>query len=411
MPVAAVILALTYVLIALQRYLHTRLRMPSGALLGAVLMAVFSGIAAESALEFIPTGILLFLTGMLIISVYLQAGNAVSYFAESALRFANTPMKLLVFFVITGAVVSALALNLTAAILLAPLALSACRKAGEQPAPYLIALIIGVNLGSAATALGSPQTMFVVSLSGMGFWEYSSKMLVISTIGVVIAVLWLMLIYGRKMRGKSFGYRLDSIVSHGLNFTGIFSVAVSVAVVIAMLLGAPMPVAAMAGAALLIAVNPQPPRDVLSIVDWPLVIFIGSLFVIVGAAAESGLGGWLAGSMLPFLQTEFRAGTAIIAAVMTALTALFSGVPAAALISPVFEGLETPKALWFAIAVATTFAGNISLYGSMSNLSIIEKAQAHRGVKIGFAEFMRAGLPISLLTLAAGIEVLLITGL
>ncbi len=410
MPIAAAILVLTYVLIALQRFLRTRLKMPSGALLGAALMAVFGGIPADKTLSHIPADILLFLTGMLVIAVYLQAGNAVSFFAGSALRLANSPVKLLIFFTLTGAIVSALALNLTAAILLAPLALSICRKVGEKPAPYLIALILGINLGSAATAMGSPQTMFIVSLSGMGFWEYSSKMMVVSAVGTAAAIAWLLAIYGRQMRGRSFAGEKDASVSHGLGFTGATSVIVSAGVIIALFLGAPLPVAAMAGAAVLVAINPQPPKDVLSIVNWPLIIFIGSLFVIVGAAADAGIAGWLGESVLPFLAAEAKAGMALFVAALTALTALFSGVPAAALVSPALEGLDAPKAVWFAIAVATTFAGNVTLYGSLSNLSVIEQTAAHDEARIGALEFLRAGLPVTLITLAIGLAMLTLGG-
>lgn len=410
MPVAAIILGLTYVLIALQRFLQSRLQMPSGALLGAALMVIFGGVSSGKAVSYIPSEILLFLTGMLIIAVYLQSGNTVSFFAERALKLANTPIKLLIFCALTGAIVSALALNLTAAILLAPLVLSTCRKSGETPAPYLIALILGINLGSAATAIGSPQTMFIVAMSGMGFWEYSSRMLVISSAGVAIAVMWLLAVYGKKLGGRHFVRKVSSIVSQKLRFTGLSSAFVSVAVVTALLLGVPMPVAAMSGAAILIAINPQPPRDVLSIVNWPLVIFIGSLFVIVGTAAESGIGAWLGESVLPYLQAEAKVGTALLVTAVTALTALFSGVPAAALVSPIFEGFEVSKAVWFAIAIATTFAGNITLYGSLSNLSVIEQASARDGLKIRFGEFAKVGAPITLATLAAGIALLSLTG-
>lgn len=410
MPVAAAILVLTYVLIALQRFLRTRLRMPSGALLGAALMAVFGGIPADKTLAHIPAEILLFLTGMLVIAVYLQAGNAVSYFSERAVGLANSPVKLVVFFAAAGAVVSALALNLTAAILLAPLVLSTCRKTGERPVPYIIALILGINLGSAATAMGSPQTMLIVSLSGMGFWEYTSNMFFVSAAGTAAAIVWLIAIYGRSLRGRRFERTLSASVSHGLGFTGATSAVVSAGVILALLLGAPMPVAAMSGAAILIAINPQPPKDVLSIVNWPLVIFIGSLFVIVGAAADAGIAGWLGETAMPFLAAEAKAGMAIFVAALTALTALFSGVPAAALVSPALEGLDAPKAVWFAIAIATTFAGNVTLYGSLSNLSVIEQTSAYDEARISAMEFLRAGLPVTVITLAIGLAILSLGG-
>jgi Na+/H+ antiporter NhaD/arsenite permease-like protein len=52
--------------------------------------------------------------------------------------------------------------------------------------------------------------------------------------------------------------------------------------------------------------------------------------------------------------------------------------------------------------MATTFAGNLTLLGSVANLIVAESASA-RGVKIVFREYLRAGIPITLLSLLFGV--------
>jgi Na+/H+ antiporter NhaD/arsenite permease-like protein len=52
--------------------------------------------------------------------------------------------------------------------------------------------------------------------------------------------------------------------------------------------------------------------------------------------------------------------------------------------------------------MATTLAGNLTLLGSVANLIVAESAREH-GVRLWFAEYLRAGVPITLLTLALGI--------
>jgi len=402
MPLAASILGLTYLLIALQRLPRVRVRSPAGALLGAIMMVASGVLPVDQALLGIPFDLLFFLTGMLIISVYLQAGNTIGFFAEKALRLANTPIKLLMFFLIAGAIVSAVSLNLTAALLLTPLVITTCRRVGESSGPYLIALILGTNLGSAASAIGSPQTMLVVSISGMGFWEYTSKMAVISAIGVVLAGLWLILHYRRSFSGRSFGHTIHIVSSYHLNFTGMSALIVSIAVVIALILGAPMPLAAMTGAAILLAINPQPPKDVLSAMNWPLIIFVGALFVIVGGIAYTGLAGWATSTILPALEHNTTAQVAGLVGLLTALTSLFSNIPSAALISPIVANIEQPDILWFAVALATSFAGNFTLFGSLSNLMVVEILEG-KSLRIGYVEFLKTGLPVSLITLIVGI--------
>ena len=65
--------------------------------------------------------------------------------------------------------------------------------------------------------------------------------------------------------------------------------------------------------------------------------------------------------------------------------------------------------MWRVIAMSSTFAGNLLLIGSMANLIVAERAET-RGVRIGFGEYARIGVPVTLLTLAWGVVVLVVTG-
>ena len=53
----------------------------------------------------------------------------------------------------------------------------------------------------------------------------------------------------------------------------------------------------------------------------------------------------------------------------------------------------------YALALASTFAGNAVLVGSIANLIVVEQA-ARAGVAIGFRDHLRVGLPITLVSLA-----------
>jgi Na+/H+ antiporter NhaD/arsenite permease-like protein len=51
------------------------------------------------------------------------------------------------------------------------------------------------------------------------------------------------------------------------------------------------------------------------------------------------------------------------------------------------------------LASASTLAGNLTLLGSMANLIVIE--QAHReGIEITFVDYLKVGVPVTLITLA-----------
>ena len=52
--------------------------------------------------------------------------------------------------------------------------------------------------------------------------------------------------------------------------------------------------------------------------------------------------------------------------------------------------------------MSTTLAGNLSLLGSIANLIVVEGARRH-GVQISFLDHLKVGLPVTAVTLAAGL--------
>jgi Na+/H+ antiporter NhaD/arsenite permease-like protein len=54
--------------------------------------------------------------------------------------------------------------------------------------------------------------------------------------------------------------------------------------------------------------------------------------------------------------------------------------------------------------MSSTLAGNLTLLGSVANLIVVERAR--REVRIGFWEYARAGVPLTVLSLAAGVWLL-----
>jgi Na+/H+ antiporter NhaD/arsenite permease-like protein len=58
--------------------------------------------------------------------------------------------------------------------------------------------------------------------------------------------------------------------------------------------------------------------------------------------------------------------------------------------------------VWLTLAMATTFAGNLTLLGSVANLIVAEIARG-RGIELSFREYLKAGAPITIGSLLIGI--------
>ena len=91
------------------------------------------------------------------------------------------------------------------------------------------------------------------------------------------------------------------------------------------------------------------------------------------------------------------------------LSNVVSNVPAIMLLQTLVTSFPDPHGGWLVLAMASTLAGNLTITGSIANIIVVERAAAD-GVSIGFAEYVRIGLPVTVATLALGTAWLLITG-
>jgi Na+/H+ antiporter NhaD/arsenite permease-like protein len=168
--------------------------------------------------------------------------------------------------------------------------------------------------------------------------------------------------------------------------------------VISLLLGLPVPLAAVLAAALLLVTRRTSPESVFQEIDWGLLVFFSGLFVVTGGLEASGLSRQLLSMLQPYLD----GGPISLSGVSVLLSNVVSNVPAVMVLRPVVPTLEDPTRVWLTIAMATTLAGNLTLIGSVANLIVAETAR-RRGVELSFTEYLKAGTAIAVLTLGVGI--------
>ena len=69
---------------------------------------------------------------------------------------------------------------------------------------------------------------------------------------------------------------------------------------------------------------------------------------------------------------------------------------------PEIAAFPDPHQAWLVLAMASTLAGNFTLLGSAATLIVAEVAHVH-GARLGFMEYLKAGIPITILTLITGV--------
>ncbi len=68
------------------------------------------------------------------------------------------------------------------------------------------------------------------------------------------------------------------------------------------------------------------------------------------------------------------------------------------------EAFAEPKTMWLALAMASTFAGNFTIVGSVANMIVMELSRDH--ARVPFWTFFKIGAPLTLLSTAMGVVIL-----
>ena len=401
--VASAIFVVTYVLISGRQLKILPLNRPAAALLGAVLMIATGVMTPERAYRAINYDTLVLLLGMMLISAYLYLAHFFEWAADLVLNFSRTPTRLLLYVTLTSGILSALLVNDTICLMLTPLVVAVIRRGKLPLLPFLVALATSANIGSVATLVGNPQNMIIGHFSQISFPEFSRSLLPTAIIGLAISF-FILRVGFRKMLGDIAIDRVEHAVPKLER--GLFALVcvVLVAIFAGFLAGLNLAWTAMAGAALVMVRRDT--HDVLRLVDWHLLLFLAALFVVVDGLNDTGLPDAIYSRLQPIFGSSAPAQAWNLTWFSVVGSNVFSNVPFVLVAGNWVARLTEPALMWKVLALATTFAGNLTIVGSVANMIVVESARDH--IQVGFWDYARFGIPITVLTTAAGVIVLLI---
>jgi Na+/H+ antiporter NhaD/arsenite permease-like protein len=286
-------------------------------------------------------------------------------------------------------------------VMFTPLVVDVTLRAKRNPLPYLMGLATGANVGSTATITGNPQNLLIGQASAIPYLTFAAHLAPIALAGLVVCWLVIVLLYPGEFRQPMTAPEVrPPVIRRGLLAQ---SLSVTGLLLAAFLLGAPIASASFVAAGLLLITRIEPEK--LLRVDWELLVFFAGLFIVTGALETTGLSERLFTAIEPIIG----GGVAPLSLATAGLSNIVSNVPAVLLFRPIVPTLPDPEQAWLTLAMSSTLAGNLTLIGSVANLIVAETA-ARRGVHLSFGAYLRAGIPITIITILIGIAWLSLTG-
>ncbi len=382
----------TYAAIAVGRIPGLALDRTGFALLGALAFLGLGTVTLEGAKESVDAPTIALLFGMMVLSALYQQSGLYTRVGEALARSAS-PRRLLAGTIVAAAALAAVLTNDVVCFAMAPLLAEAVVRAGLAPLPYLLALACATNIGSALTPIGNPQNILISQKLALPFAPF----VLACAAPVVLSLGFLYLFLARAVPRRAamapgvLGAPRDAVpfqrwpAAKALLLTG--------AALVLFLTPVPAHLTALGVTALVLTSRRMYTRATLALVDWHLLALFCGLFVVNRGLEESG---WTA-ALLRGLErggVDLATGGVLVPAV-AGLGLLVGNVPATMLLLPL-----VPQKLHvgYAIALASTFAGNAVLFGSIANLIVAERAAPY-GVRLGFLDHLRVGLPVTVVSL------------
>ena len=392
---ATLIFLLTYLVLAIGRLPGFRVDRTGAAIIGASLMVGINALTLPDAYHAINFDTIILLFGMMIVVANLQLSGFFSLVSERVVEHAHRPLILLAAIVFVAGSFSAFFVNDTMCLVLTPLVLQITAALKRNPVPYLLAVAMAANIGSAATITGNPQNMMIGSFSGIPYRVFLSCIAPPALIGLALTVAIIAAVYRREFASAT-AVLVQKRTVRVSSFLMWKSLVASAAMIVLFFAGWPVPKVATVTGALLLITRRVKPEKVYHRIDWGLLVMFAGLFVVIAGMEKTSLERdlvLLAGRL--HLDNAF-----VLSAFSAVLSNLVSNVPAVLIFKPFVVHLANPARAWLTLAMSSTFAGNLTVLGSVANLIVIQQARHH--VRIGFWEHAKVGAPLTILTILAG---------
>jgi Na+/H+ antiporter NhaD/arsenite permease-like protein len=380
------------------------------ALAGAVLVLITQTIDQDTAIEAVDWNTLGLLAGMMLIVKLTEATGIYTYLAIRAGQLSRgRPLVLTIALVGATALLSAFLDNLTTVLLMVPITFLLADALDIDPIPLVIIEIIASNLGGTATLIGDPPNIMIAGATGLTFMEFVVNLAPIAIVSLVVATGFLYFFYRHRLWAEPAARRrvmeLDAARAiedpEELRRAGPVLILTILVFFVHKPLHLEPATVALAGATVLLFLTRQSIQDALAGIQWPTLFFFLGLFVMVGALEDRGVIQEVADGIADVTGGNRSAELLGIAWTSAIGSGIVDNIPFTATMIPVVEELQGSggdDAYWWALAIGACFGGNATLVAAAANVAAAGMA-AQAGRPIGFMPFLKAGLPITLVTM------------
>ena len=369
------------------------------------------------ALKAINWNVLMMLSGtMATVELFIQS-QMPALMAEKLLQKVPTVQWAAVVLSVFSGVISAFVDNVATVLMVAPVGLAVARQLKTNPIPLIIAIAVSSNLQGAATLVGDTTSILLAGYMDMSFNDFFWFK---GRIGIAWAVevgalltlpvlLWIF----RKDKQKV-SAEVKTSVSDYMP-TILMTGTVVLLIIASQFKNKPeltngLICCAMAVIGIIYESLRQRSgnllQSVLKAIDYKTLLLLAGLFMVIEGITQAGVIEAIAELFVTIGGGSKLVTYIVIVAVSVLFSAFIDNIPYVATMLPVVSGIAAllgiePYLFAFGLLIGATLGGNITPVGASANIAGIGILQKE-GYKVSTQDFLRIGVPFTLIAAASG---------
>jgi len=409
--IALIIFIITYIVLFSERIDRTIVTL-AGALailLSGIAFGFYTQPEAFSAIDFDTITLVL---GMMIMVGTIQRTGLIEYLSIIIAQKSKGKIWLLLLGLgAFTAIASAVMDNVTTMVIVAPTTLSITDLLGLSPIPFLISESMLSIVGGMSTLIGAPPNIMIGSAADLSFTQFITHLAPIALIIWLVSVFYFWLKFNDKMPSNARQSQALKEMDPARTVenwndvkkaTGVLVVVIALYLIHGMIGLEPQTVAFIGATLALVLIRPDV-KETLASVEWGVLFFYGSLFVLVGGLENAGIIHQIAREFGIIAENFPLLAPIVLIWLAGVLSGIIDNVPLTIALIPVIQGLGSIHGIhlssyWWALALGAVLGGISSPVGSSANVITVSLSE-RTDDPITFTKWIKIGIPLTILNL------------
>jgi len=384
------------------------------ALVGVVILILFGVLTPQDMITYVNWEALGLIFGMFVLVRTLNESGFFDFLSVIALKIAKgIPILMLFYFAILSGFLAMFMDSITVLLFMSALSLEVSKKLKVSPLPFVLSQITAANIGGSATLMGDPPNVILGTGLNISLAQFIKHLAPISVFILLLNTLYFVLYYKKtfllaKPMEKSYLNNLnpqEKVKDFSLMVSTLISFLITIVLIfIHRNIGLPIGLVGLIGASLALILSGRKMEHVWESIDWEVLIFFSTLFVIIGGLVKMNIFNDLSNFLVKIISGNIGFSKSVFLWFSAILSGFVDNVPFAAAMVPLLKNFTlittniTLVSLGLLVSFGTDVGGNFTPIGASANVVGIATL-SRAGVEVSWKDYLKVVVPITFLDL------------